>query len=314
MNNAPTPVTAGTVLVGADGTPESDAALRWAARQAVARGARVTALTAWSVEHWPRAIDGALAPTDRHSLAVAAAQLLDGAIRRAEAWGISAPIDPALVEGHPVAALLEAASTTKATGGPPTEAIVVGARHSGPARRLASSVGEGVVRHAHVPVVVVRGSDTDGLGHRRRVVVGVDGSMSSAAAVRWAARAAADRGVPLRVVHAWGGHNPLYSDMLLASEATLERLSREIVESAVKRGLDGAPEVEVEVEVEPVVSPRSPAIALLHEAADAQLLVVGRHGHGGFTDLALGSVSHQCLLYAPCTTAIIRDEETDGVE
>jgi nucleotide-binding universal stress UspA family protein len=98
--------------------------------------------------------------------------------------------------------------------------------------------------------------------------------------------------------------------MLLAAEDALARLSREIIDDTVKRGLDGAPAVTIE----PVVSPRSAAVALLHEAAEAQLLVVGRRGHGGFSDLALGSVSHQCMSYAACTTAIIRTEQPEEDE
>ncbi|MEO3781042.1 universal stress protein [Micromonospora sp. B11E3] len=58
--------------------------------------------------------------------------------------------------------------------------------------------------------------------------------------------------------------------------------------------------------------PGRPAAALLDAACDAQLLVVGARGRGGFTGLLLGSTSHAVLHHAPCPVAIVRGQK-DGV-
>jgi hypothetical protein len=102
-----------------------------------------------------------------------------------------------------------------------------------------------------------------------RVLVGVDGSPGSEAALRWALRQ-----VPLRVVHGWGGYDPLYTDVLAAAQGSLARQTREIVDHAVRVGLGDT----TDVAVEPVVSSESAVRALLRESESAQLLVLGSRG------------------------------------
>jgi nucleotide-binding universal stress UspA family protein len=295
----------GRILVGVDGSPGSEAALRWAEREAAlwaaATGgaATVTALLAWSGDGLP---GGARHAGDRE-LARAAAEALDHSVGR-----VGEPAPPVLlrrevVHGAPVPAVTAAAVDH--------DLLVVGERGHGPVHRLiAGSVSQGIVQHAPVPVVVARAARPAAADPTARpVVVGIDGSGESVAALRWAANAAAVRNVPLRVVHAWGGFDPLYAEVLVGAETSLVRQAQDLLDEAVKLGLDGAPDLAVDT----VVSPDSAVRALLREAQHAQLVVVGDRGHGGFARLLLGSVSHQCVLHAACDVAVIRsDRELTG--
>jgi len=319
------------VLVGMDGSPGSEMALRWALREAAlwaaARHGRgdgderpvVTALLAWTVDELPRDVPRATRTVDREGLARVAAQALERSIERVGAAAVPAlELRRSVVRDEPVSALVGAAADA--------DMIVVGERGLGPLRRATGgSISQGVVHHARVPVVIVRpAKDRDDRDEeteenamrladdRRPVVVGVDGSGPSLCALRWAARAAAVRQVPLRVLHAWGGYDPLYTDVLAAAQDSLARQAREIVDRAVKVGLDDI----ADVTVEPVVSSESAVRALLRESGDAQLLVLGSRGLGGFARLMLGSVSHQCILYGASDIAVVRSPQQpsqDGV-
>lgn len=89
------------------------------------------------------------------------------------------------------------------------------------------------------------------------------------------------------------------------SQTDRDSKSEQALEEAVKLGLDGTPEADIH----PVVVSDGPTVALLRESLNAQLLVVGGRGRGGFTELALGSVSHQCVLHAACPVAIVRSDQ-----
>jgi nucleotide-binding universal stress UspA family protein len=139
------------------------------------------------------------------------------------------------------------------------------------------------------------------------VVVGVDGSRESRAALRFALEEARLRGARLRVVHAWlvpialtGGAPPhILPQVLEELKVDGERLLAE----AIAEALEGA-EPPVEIEQRVVEGPA--AAVLLRAAEDADLLVVGSRGRGGFTGLLLGSVSQQCAHHAPCPIVIVR--------
>jgi nucleotide-binding universal stress UspA family protein len=136
----------------------------------------------------------------------------------------------------------------------------------------------------------------------KRIVVGVDGSAPSVAALRWALGEAQAHGAELDAVSAWempyaaAGEAGLYvgawSDDL-AAEA--QRRLDEVVDA-----VDAGP-----VKVHRIVEYGRPAQALLDRAAGADLLVVGARGRGGFTGLLLGSVSQQCITHAVCPTVVI---------
>ncbi|MFJ9609045.1 universal stress protein [Kitasatospora sp. NPDC101176] len=80
-----------------------------------------------------------------------------------------------------------------------------------------------------------------------------------------------------------------------------------LADSVAQAGIE-APEVEVRQHVVQA----HPATALLTAAADAQLLVVGNRGHGGFTEALLGSVSQHCVHHAHCPVVVVRGEPEDS--
>ena len=134
------------------------------------------------------------------------------------------------------------------------------------------------------------------------VVVGVDGSEDSLRALCWAAKEARIRGARLRLVRAWsyadqpeGGFDPSYDE---------EAARRMLDESVSRLGTDSTG-----LEIERRVVCDLPARALLDAAADADLLVVGSRGLGGFQGLLLGSVSQQVVHHAPCPIVIVPGAE-----
>lgn len=137
------------------------------------------------------------------------------------------------------------------------------------------------------------------------IVVGIDGSPASVRALRWAADEALLRAATLRVIYAWSSP---YSDgeiAQLSSEVAYNALGHKTAEQTVDSALRGIADVEVAT-VERRTVEAQPAQALLEAAQDADLLVVGSRGRGGFSSMLLGSVSHQCALHAPCPVVIVR--------
>ncbi|MBL7488033.1 universal stress protein [Frankia sp. AgB1.9] len=299
------------ILVGVDGSAGSEAALRWALREAGlwAAGCRgrntaptVTALLVWTGDSVAAGV-GATTRDDRDGLAAAAQEMLERVVGRTGAPPAGVEVRRMAVQGSPVPAVVAAARNY--------DLLVVGERSHDPLHRMtAGSVSQGIVAHAPIPVVVVRSRDAVVEPDRRPVVVGIDGSDLSIAALRWAAHSAAVRGVPLRVVHASGGYDPMYAEVLVAAQSSLVRRATDVLAQAVALGLDGA----LDITVDTVLSPDSAVRALLREARDSQLLVVGTRGHGGLARLLLGSVSHQCVLHAACDVAVVRPEPVAAVE
>ena len=137
------------------------------------------------------------------------------------------------------------------------------------------------------------------------VVVGVDGSDSSLAAVRLAARLAAERDRPLRVVHAfiWPQlHVPLGPSPEGPPEGGFTNAAARIVADAVAEATKAEPKIGVTGEV--IEGSASPV--LLREAAEAALVVIGDRGLGGFTGLLVGSIAVQVAAHARCPVVIMR--------
>jgi nucleotide-binding universal stress UspA family protein len=143
-----------------------------------------------------------------------------------------------------------------------------------------------------------------------KIVVGIDGSEAAKNALRWALEEARLRSAEIVAVHAWEappampepGPAPGFDlvGILPEVEEAGERLVKAVVEEVVGDDSD--------VTVEPVAI-QGPAASVLVEAArDADMLVVGSRGHGGFTALLLGSVSQQLAHHAPCPLLIHREQ------
>lgn len=137
-----------------------------------------------------------------------------------------------------------------------------------------------------------------------RIVVGVDDSPQAAAALRWALDEARLRHATLEVVHTW--LFPVIGDVAGAAADTLvrdlERAARQLLDHVV----DGVAGSDPGVKVERRVVEGGAAMVLIDAAVDAELLVVGSRGRGGFAGLLLGSVAQQCLHHAPCPVVVVR--------
>jgi nucleotide-binding universal stress UspA family protein len=142
------------------------------------------------------------------------------------------------------------------------------------------------------------------------IVVGIDGSNGSSAALRWAIAEARLRSVPVRAVHAWSYSQPLVPS-LVGYPYSAGPVGNAIDDrwQAEQRLERAASEVGEDHEVERVLVEGSAAQALIDAVGEIDLLVVGSRGHGGFTNLLLGSVSQQCAQHAPCPVVIVRGNE-----
>jgi nucleotide-binding universal stress UspA family protein len=139
-------------------------------------------------------------------------------------------------------------------------------------------------------------------------VVGVDGSDSSQAALRWALRQAKLAGGQVEAVIAW--HYPVeFGWDLPGIDADFAGTAQEVLTGAVKAAVSLEPDVTV---LSQVVE-GYPAEVLVRAAKGADLLVVGSRGHGGFTSALIGSVSLHCVLHAHCPVLVVRGQEDHGL-
>lgn len=140
------------------------------------------------------------------------------------------------------------------------------------------------------------------------IVVGVDGSEASKAALRWAVEEARLRSTPVEAVYAWpfpygalgfGWSPTIDQDALDDARRAAEAALHDLVRAA------GAAHG---VEVREYAIEGAAGSVLLEKAEGAEMLVVGSRGLGGFKELLLGSVSHQCAQHATCPVVIVRQQ------
>jgi nucleotide-binding universal stress UspA family protein len=201
-----------------------------------------------------------------------------------------------LAGGEVIEAIMRESSTA--------DEVVLGSRGMGGfAGLVLGSVGMGVAGHAHGPVVVVRGRQP---AVRHEIVIGFDGSPASEAAMEYGFAQARARHARVRVVYAWQipASSPLavgYSQMLGDIFQTESAEFRQRLEPwKVKH-----PDVPVTEEA----FCGHPVLALCDASRDADLVVVGSRGRGGFRSAMLGSVSHGVLHRARCAVAVVRPRE-----
>lgn len=138
-----------------------------------------------------------------------------------------------------------------------------------------------------------------------RIVVGIDGSESSRAALAWAVRQAELTGATVEAVTAW--HYPIaFGGVPYAPVGVMNTdfagMAGSVLSTAISDTVDPAGPVKVSSTVR-----EGNAAQIMLDAADgADLLVVGSRGHGGFAEALLGSVSQHCVHHARCPVVIIR--------
>ena len=139
------------------------------------------------------------------------------------------------------------------------------------------------------------------------IVVGVDSSEGAKAALRFALKEAKLRQATLRVVHTWQfgyiGVSGIegFSPVVSADLGDLRHTAALALDAVI---FEVAPHP-VGVVIERHVSEGAPATVLVDESRQADLLVVGSRGHGGFAGLLLGSVGQQCAQHAACPVVIV---------
>jgi nucleotide-binding universal stress UspA family protein len=139
----------------------------------------------------------------------------------------------------------------------------------------------------------------------KTIVVGVDGSAHSHKALTWAAAEAADHAADLVVLNVWEHTLPPPAGSVSVSEKYVPDPSQRTAEELVKEITEVLGE-DPPVVIQPRVKQGNPAKVLIDQAEDADLLVVGTRGHGGFRGLVLGSVSQHVAAYAKCPVAVVR--------
>jgi nucleotide-binding universal stress UspA family protein len=142
--------------------------------------------------------------------------------------------------------------------------------------------------------------------HNARIVVGVDGSSHSKTALRWAVTQARRIGARAEAISAWQqpvtvgypyGWSPDIHDGDIIAVVAKKVLAEAVAEVAAQQ--------DEPVEIHTTVVHGHPAEVLLEAAVGAQMLVVGRRGHGTYTGVLLGSVSLQCVKHAPCPILVV---------
>jgi nucleotide-binding universal stress UspA family protein len=202
-------------------------------------------------------------------------------------------IDTELLRGKPVPSLVDLSKDA--------QMVVVGRRgRTGRHSRLLGSVSAGLIHHAHCPVAVI---NDEGLSSqhstRRPVLVGIDGSQASELALAIAFAEASWRGVDLVVLRVlWDADASFFGMEWSALQSTAE----ETLVNSLTAWRARYPEVNVQV----VVELEHPARRLLEQSEEAQLVVVGSHGHGVLAEMLLGSVSSVVAQAAHTPVLVVR--------
>jgi nucleotide-binding universal stress UspA family protein len=140
----------------------------------------------------------------------------------------------------------------------------------------------------------------------RRIVVGVDGSAPSQAALAWAVKQAALTGAVVDAVIAWEVPANYSFLVQVPVDINYADIAAQVVTDAIAE-VSGPGE---QVKIRSMPTEGSPARVLLDASKGAELLVVGFRGHGGFTEALLGSVSQHCVHHATCPVVVIRHPAT----
>jgi nucleotide-binding universal stress UspA family protein len=269
------------IIVGVDGSPASDAAVLWAAREAALRSETVTLMHVVQpvVVSWPVSAGQASATVWQEENA---RQVVDQARRqlsRALDQELQQDIRAEVPYSHPVDALVDASKDARM--------IVVGSHGRGAlGRLLIGSVSRGVLEHAHCAVAVIHIREgSNPIDPRAPVLLGIDGSPASEAATAWAFDEASRRRVGLIALHAWSdvGVFPIFGMDW--------RDYRGKGEEILAERLAGWQERFPDVHVSRRLVCDTPARWLMQESHIAQLVVLGSHGRGGFGGMRLGAVS-----------------------
>lgn len=283
------------IVVGVStGGRASLTAVRWAAERASAVGSRLRLV---------HVVEGSIPSTDDAELLLAAQSAarmsLDAAADAAASVDRTLEVVTELEQGSAVDVFDRVSEGA--------DLLVVGSDWHGGQRASRRGVHSlRIAAGSHAPVAVIPDIDVSG---RRGVVVGIDGSEASDAALSFAVAEATRLGVPLIAVHAWDvammvGGDYGYGVPMVASD-DLQRGAEQVLDEALA-GVTSGSAGSSALEISRVVVAGDPVIALAEAAMEASLLVVGSHGRGALARFLLGSVSHGVLAHLEGPTVVVR--------
>ena len=281
-----------TYVVGIDASEDADRALQWT-RHAAGDDDRIIAVHAWDIPTLVGVDDYALIPFDE----------FESMAKQGVADLVARQGDPRIVgvarQGHPGRAIVAESEQRDAA------TVVVGHQGSGRASVVLGSTANHVIHNTDRPVVVVRGEARE---TPELVVVGVDdndlddGDNESVRALRWAY--GIETAVIIQVVHSWFVPS-FVAGRFSNPGADFETLDREAVEVA-ERVVAAAGDAPTGLDVRVAALNGTPEFALIEASHDADLVVVGSRGRGGFAGLLLGSTSLDLASHARCPVVIVR--------
>lgn len=288
------------IVVGYSGSDSSLPAVQWAAGEANATGRPLRIVMSWGMPTYGINPLSQAADLDRtHAEAVINAVVYQ---LRADLPGLE--VEGKLVRGQPAQGLLERSDDAAL--------VVIGNRsRRNLARLVLGSVSSAVVTHADVPVVLVR-EDAGAHGPVYRegpIVVGLDGSPGSEAAVAFAMEASLHHGMAVHAVHTM-------DERVLATASTGTSGTATATVPASTRLLEVSPALKQArteypaVVVTEIIEAGHPNEVIVAAGAGAALTVVGSRGHGGFKGLMLGSVSRAVIEHVESPVAVVRPSET----
>lgn len=283
------------VIVGVDGSSASHAAVRWAAHDAALRHVPLTLVhvllmpVALTLPEMVMAYGVVEERVDRHgrdvleqARQVAQQSLADSAV----------DVQIKMPTGNVVSTLSDMSKEASML-------VVGGQGENASQQRHLGSVSQGVLHHAHCPVAIISDIDVTA-GSTAPVLVGIDGSPASEVATAVAFDEASRRGVGLIALHSWSDFGP-YRIPTVDWEPQLEAGKEALAER-----MAGWQERYPDVTVERRLVWGEPAYTLAAAAEEAQLLVVGSHGRGGFAGMLLGSVSSTVVQIARVPLIVAR--------
>lgn len=284
----------GAWIVGTDGSDSSEHALRWAAEHSAGRASALRIVTSWQAPLYGPypPVATMVSPYDNDAIQRGAQTLVDDAVARITPE-VDLPVEAMAVHGGASSVLLDAAEHGTL--------LVVGNRgRGGFGRLLLGSTSTQCATHTSVPTVVV--PDAAPVIAADRITVGVDGSPNSLAALLWALDFARDEAT-VTAIWAWDT-SPLAvgADQFFFPEAV------ELAEERFDHMLDSI----LAGRRNPVHLVRTfvrdaPRTALRQAAKDADLVVVGKRGHGMIGAALLGSVSTWLLHHLDVPVVIVPD-------